>query len=141
MRCGDGWDDVFGTFARVCAQECFEITELVSDVFELFVEVFSVVSEPVLDGFEQIPGEVGAIAFGVAVLCDVIEPLAEEVFVGLRCDGQSVFFEPVGGPGDGVKEHAAICIKAFIWWAWWIKSCLDLGKDFLGGGCFMHRLI
>ena len=95
----------------------------------------------VLDGFEQIPGEVGAIAFGVAVVCDVFEPLSEEVFVGLRCDGQTAPVQPCGGPGDGVKEHAAICIKAFIWWAWWIKSCLDLGKDFLGGGCFMHRLI
>ena len=72
-------------------------------MFEFFVEVFAVVGEPVLDGFEQIPREVGLITLRIAVFCDVVEPLGEELLVGLRCDGQSAFVQPCGGPGDGVK--------------------------------------
>ena len=56
-------------------QKGFDIAELVSDVFELFIEGFPMVSEPVLDGFEQIPWEVILVAFGIAVCCDVFEPV------------------------------------------------------------------
>ena len=75
MRCGDGCHDVLGTLAWAFTQERFDAVELVSDVFELFVEVFSVVGEPVPDRFEQIPREVGTVAVWVAVCCDVVEPL------------------------------------------------------------------
>ena len=46
-------------------------------MFEFFIEGFAVVGKPVLDGFEKIPWEVCLIAFGVAVLCDVVESLGE----------------------------------------------------------------
>ena len=73
----DGGDDVAGTLVGVWAQEYFNVAELVSDVFEFLIEGFAVVGKPVLDGFEQIPWEVCLIAFGVAVLCDVVESLGE----------------------------------------------------------------
>jgi len=82
---GQGCDDVFGISAGVLLQQCLDRVELVSDVFEFLVEVLAVVGNPVLDGFEQIPREVIVVAFGIAVLCDVFEPLREELLIGLRC--------------------------------------------------------
>jgi len=122
------------------AQQVFDVAELVSDVFEFFVEVFAVVGEPILDAFEQIPREVSPVALGLSVFCDVVESFGEELFVGLRCDGQSAFFQPCGGPGDGVEEHAAVLVKAFVRWVVWIKALFDLGEDFFSGQVvFMHR--
>ena len=46
----------------VLPEECFDVAELIADVFELFVECFAVVGKPVLDALEQIPGEVVAVA-------------------------------------------------------------------------------
>jgi hypothetical protein len=60
-------------------------------LLELFVEDFAVVREPVLDGFKQIAGKVCLIALWVAMFYDVVEPLDEELLVGMGCDGQSAF--------------------------------------------------
>ena len=46
-------------------------------MLELFIEGFTIVSKPVLDGFEQIPWEAILVAFGIAVFCDVLESLGE----------------------------------------------------------------
>ena len=59
-----------------------DVAELVSDVLEFMVKVFAVVGEPVLDTFEQIPGEVGLIACRVSVFCDVVEPFGKEHLKG-----------------------------------------------------------
>ena len=75
MCLGQWCDDVFGALGVILAQKCLDRVELVSDVFELFIEGFPMVSEPVLDGFEQIPWEVILVAFGIAVCCDVFEPV------------------------------------------------------------------
>ena len=55
MCLGQWCDDVFGALGVILAQKCLDRVELVSDVFELFIEGFPMVSEPVLGGFEQIP--------------------------------------------------------------------------------------
>jgi len=62
----------------------------------------------------QIPGKVVAVALWVAVVCDVFEPLTEEFFVGLRCDGQTALVQPCGGSSERVEEHAAVLIEAFL---------------------------
>jgi len=55
----------------------------VADVFEFVVEFLAVVLEPVLEAFQKVGGEVGAVATGIAVSGDGLEALRyEEVVPG-----------------------------------------------------------
>lgn len=67
---GHGLDDVFGYFGVEGGEEVLDVVELVADVFKLIIEVLAVPCEPVLEGFEEVAGEVGSVAVWIAVAGD-----------------------------------------------------------------------
>jgi len=62
------------------------------------VEFVAVVLEPILETFEQIGGEVSAVACGIAVGGDGFESVVQQRAVPRRRAGERAAFEPDGGP-------------------------------------------
>lgn len=61
-----------------------DLVEGVADVFEFVVEFLAVVLEPVLEAFQEVGGEEGAVAAGIAVGGDGLEALRDEEVVSGR---------------------------------------------------------
>ena len=85
--------------------------EGVADVFEFGVELVAAMAEPVLQTFEQISGEVGAVAGGIAMGADDVELVGNQGTVASGRAGQPAGIEPGGGPGERVHQHAAVAVE------------------------------
>lgn len=89
--------------------------QLVSDVFEFFVEVITVIVKPLLYAFEQIAREVLRVTLVISVSYDVIEDVIDELLVFFLRWGEASFVEPCGRPCYRVNEHFFIFIITPQW--------------------------
>lgn len=85
--------------------------EGVADVFEFGVEFVAAMLEPVLEAFEQIGREVGAIAGGIAMGTDGFEAFCNQRLVASRRAGKPTGIEPASGPGERVQQHAVVTVE------------------------------
>ena len=95
-------------------------------------------AEPVLDGFEQVSGEVLLEALWVAVFCDVVEPLGDDLVIVFAGDGECSLVEPFCGPSECVKKHSFIFIVSFWIRIWVVEASFDQVKERLCGRCVIR---
>ena len=76
---------------------------------------------------------------GIAVAGDGVEAFAQEGFVAAGREAQGAFFEPSGGPGEGVEEHAAVAVEAFVGGVVGVEAVADVFEEGVGGeGGLIH---
>lgn len=140
MRVGETRDVCMlrlGLSVWMLLEERLDGAELITNVFEFFVEFVAVVSEPVLDAFEQVSWKVAELLLPVGL--DILEPLCDEFLVGLWCDGQATLVEPFGGPRECVEEHSAVLVEAFLGLFVIIELSFYLVEKRLGWEFLFHR--
>lgn len=113
-----------------------DAVEGVAQVFEFVVEGVAVMAEVILQAFEQVGGEVGAVAARIAVGGDGVELGDEQGVVALLGAGQASLAQPGGGPAQGVDEVAAVAMElgATRRIAGGIEALLDGAEQRLEGG-------
>lgn len=62
---------------------------------------------------------------------DVVEAGEDEALVGLGLGGEAALVKPGGGPGEGVKEEAAVAGEALRRGVL-VEACADLREQGLG---------